>query len=442
MGVGYTAPITQWSQGEYPDANNTQDDFAVMQTNGLPTRADDHVGGVGAGTPLTSVGGSLVGSGVIETLQDIDNFSFTQSCTGNTSIVATPAPTSPNLDIKLDVSDGGGNPIQTVNPASAMVSEDVASGLGASTVIALAPGTYNVTIDGTAAGSPATTGYSGYGSLGSFNVSVGTCTAGGTSIAGVVRDASGNPVKGARVTTSPATTTVISAANGSYSLGTVPAGTYSVKAEHLCAGAKTQSVTVNGAETADFALSLTKCQLVNEAWVDGTTVLGLNGDDAAQTVNLPFTYRHMGTDHTQAHISTNGFVSFVGQSTSFDNGAIPGTAAPNGAIYAFWDDLIDDASSNIRTRTIGTAPNRRFVIEWNNLQIIDTTRRLSFEVILSENRSQKPVILYKGVEAGTAETGTSATVGIENANGTKATQLNLNGGLVYDGVAVAPIAPK
>ncbi|MEJ7582861.1 MAG: hypothetical protein WKF43_02005 [Acidimicrobiales bacterium] len=45
----------------------------------------------------------------------------------------------------------------------------------------------------------------------------------------------------------------------------------------------------------------------------------------------------------------------------------------------------------MRTRTAGSAPNRQFVIEWNNVLIIDTTRRFSFEVILSDNTSNKLV---------------------------------------------------
>ena len=65
-----------------------------------------------------------------------------------------------------------------------------------------------------------------------------------------------------------------------------------------------------------------------------------------------------------------------------------------------------------------------------------------FEVILSENRNQKLVMQYKGIAAGTAETGTSATIGVEKADGSAATQLSFNKGLVYEGLTVAPTAPK
>jgi hypothetical protein len=30
MGVGHYKELVQWSKGEYPDANNKEDDYAVM----------------------------------------------------------------------------------------------------------------------------------------------------------------------------------------------------------------------------------------------------------------------------------------------------------------------------------------------------------------------------------------------------------------------------
>ena len=70
MGVGYYQPLIQWSKGEYADANNKEDDYAVMAANGLVARADDHGNTVATATPLsgTSAGGvtTLEAEGVIE----------------------------------------------------------------------------------------------------------------------------------------------------------------------------------------------------------------------------------------------------------------------------------------------------------------------------------------------------------------------------------------
>ena len=55
MGVGYYRAITQWSRGEYAGANQTQDDFAVMRTNGAVPLTDDYPesppAALGAGLP-------------------------------------------------------------------------------------------------------------------------------------------------------------------------------------------------------------------------------------------------------------------------------------------------------------------------------------------------------------------------------------------------------
>ena len=80
MGVGYYKALVQWSKGEYATANNVQDDSVVMQSNGLPLRADDHGNTTGTATMLTgtAAGGitSLRAEGVIERASDIDMFAF------------------------------------------------------------------------------------------------------------------------------------------------------------------------------------------------------------------------------------------------------------------------------------------------------------------------------------------------------------------------------
>ena len=43
MGVGYYEQLTQWSQGEYNDADNSQDDLSIITSNnGFGYRSDDH----------------------------------------------------------------------------------------------------------------------------------------------------------------------------------------------------------------------------------------------------------------------------------------------------------------------------------------------------------------------------------------------------------------
>lgn len=161
MGVGYYQNLSQWSRGEYLGANNSQDDLAVINTYGLPTRADDHGNAALTATPLAG-GASLSGSGVIETEADVDVHSFTLTGTSTVTLNVEPAATGPNLDVVAELRDGNGVLLGTANPSAA---------LNAAFTGTLNAGTYFLTVGGAGLGDPLGTGYSDYGSLGQYAIS-------------------------------------------------------------------------------------------------------------------------------------------------------------------------------------------------------------------------------------------------------------------------------
>lgn len=156
MGVGYYKSVTQWSKGEYPGANQFQDDLAVMQTYGIALLSDDHGNTIGSATVLS--GSNLSASGIITTRSDVDVFQFSTG-SGNISINLNPAPRGANLDIQVQLSDAQGNVLATIDPA----------GLSASINQYLNAGVYYLTIDGVGAGD-LTTGYSDYASIGQYTL--------------------------------------------------------------------------------------------------------------------------------------------------------------------------------------------------------------------------------------------------------------------------------
>ncbi|MET1060463.1 MAG: fibronectin type III domain-containing protein, partial [Nocardioides sp.] len=169
MGAGFGA-LTQWSKGEYSGANNKQDDIAVMASRGIPLRADDH-GDVAAPTPF--VGNA---SGLIERRTDTDWFTVNQTCPGQLTVEALPAPRGPDLDIRLTVRRAA-SASDVADPGSFRSDTFTPQGLGATTTNNVSPGIYLIGIDGVGARTPATTGYSDYGSLGAYSVSAATtCT--------------------------------------------------------------------------------------------------------------------------------------------------------------------------------------------------------------------------------------------------------------------------
>lgn len=181
MGVGYYQSLVQWSRGEYSGANNTQDEYAVMQSNGLLLRTNDHGGTRATATPLTatSSGGltSLAAVGIIERPGDVDMFSFAAGA-GSASFTVSPAARSANLDALVTLSDSNGAALATVNPADALNA----------TVSATLPaaGTYYLAVTGTGKGDPLTTGYSNYGSLGQYAVAATVYTPGSVAPTAVI----------------------------------------------------------------------------------------------------------------------------------------------------------------------------------------------------------------------------------------------------------------
>ena len=171
MGVGYYKPVAQWSKGEYAFANNVgQDDVALIAAR-APLRTDD------AGDTLATASTATTGTKHISTALDQDVF-LIGACSGAMTVsAATPSPAnpSPDLDIRLDLMDSLGTVVATNDPPSAYVDRETASGLSASISTSGTGGSYYARVDGVGNGTGAT-GYTDYGSLGAYALTVTGCT--------------------------------------------------------------------------------------------------------------------------------------------------------------------------------------------------------------------------------------------------------------------------
>ena len=162
MGVGYYKDIVHWSKGEYTDANNTQDDIAVIGTY-LPVVADDHAGTTATATVIT--GNTITGGGLINGATDIDMFKINA---GRGKLVITPkvALISPNLRLQVKVLKSDGTVLNTydaVGTAGKMAPDPI-------TYTVTEDGTYYIQLDGIANGTGATDGYTEYSSLGIYGL--------------------------------------------------------------------------------------------------------------------------------------------------------------------------------------------------------------------------------------------------------------------------------
>ena len=183
MGSGYYSHITQWSIGEYPDANNQQDDLAIIDGH-LSYSADDHENisfsnataliksnstSILATNPVTDPDNLIPhNKGVIQSRTDVDLFYFDVGA-GQVDLTITPAWVDEfyyqglrgaNLDIKAILYDEYG---------TIVVEDDQVNDTFAHINISALAGRYILSIEGVGFGT-LTDGYSDYASMGEYYI--------------------------------------------------------------------------------------------------------------------------------------------------------------------------------------------------------------------------------------------------------------------------------
>jgi hypothetical protein len=118
---------------------------------------------------------------------------------------------------------------------------------------------------------------------------------------------------------------------------------------------------------------------------------------------------------------------------SFFNDCLPSPLLSN-AIFAFWDDLIT-RTPGVCTATVGTAPNRQFVVTWNDAMFFGTAAgNLTFSLFLNEGTNTIDVV-YSSMTGDPAARGNSATIGVQDIGATN-TQHSCNMNAVMSGTAI------
>ena len=114
--------------------------------------------------------------------------------------------------------------------------------------------------------------------------------------------------------------------------------------------------------------------------------------DDGRITDLPigFDFSFYGTTYNKVNIYANGFLMFgtappINQSGSAVGGFLPSPDNPKNIIALAWTDWSPQlVSDGIRFETRGTAPNRKFIVQYNNVPEFHSTGRLMGQVILSE----------------------------------------------------------
>ena len=150
------------------------------------------------------------------------------------------------------------------------------------------------------------------------------------------------------------------------------------------------------------------------------TVIWTASDEGTQLVNLPFPFRFYESEFTSVTVGANGGITLPsGQSFSFSNGTPGSTAAPNGFIAPFWDDLELHAGSMgiVGYQVQGNAPNRTITFEWRRMGLfLNSAPQISFQLRLFEGRAARFEIDYGPTSGSATMTG---TMGMEDPTGAR-----------------------
>ena len=206
--------ITQWSNGDYPQASNKEDDVAILARK-LSVEVDEAGDTIITAAQLSLVGGNGTTSGIIATRQDVDVYEVEVAGAGTLTVGAQPWMADSytqgnNLDIELEVLDGTNKRLAFESPDKSQ-SCQVAVALPAS-------GKYYLALRGV--GSPGA--YSDYGSLGQYNLQAEF----------VQGQATGSDSTSSTITTTKSTTKATSTTNkgdnDTFTSSTVTSTTYSM----------------------------------------------------------------------------------------------------------------------------------------------------------------------------------------------------------------------
>lgn len=174
------------------------------------------------------------------------------------------------------------------------------------------------------------------------------------------------------------------------------------------------------------------------------TAIGTGDDTVYSGIPIGFTFTYYGGSQTTVNVATNGYIAFGTTGNSFSNTCPMPVTLNDLQISPFWDDLYVFAPSTMVYQTMGVAPNRKFIVQWNNVGFCCTSppagTGLTFQMQLWEG-SNIIAYMYSDIEQSTRTQGNSATIGIDGpgaanflqyiCNQTTAPAPLLNGRAVY-----------
>ena len=165
-------------------------------------------------------------------------------------------------------------------------------------------------------------------------------------------------------------------------------------------------------------------------WVDisdNYEILNMSHNDYAgdQSINLNFNFPFYDNSFSSFIVNANGWLGFGEDNTGWDNSSIPNSSAPLNAVFGFWDDLnpINDSNTSGNGTIKYSSMNDMAVVWFDNVDHWPTNfegSNYDFQMVLHKTGDIQ--FNYRDMEGDA----TSGTIGVQNGDGTIATQLSYN----------------
>ncbi len=191
--------------------------------------------------------------------------------------------------------------------------------------------------------------------------------------------------------------------------------------ESSCNGSSvTLSIAVPPSDCNNYTMS--NIVFAPQSLTGAATTVSLSDDAVSGDLPIGFDFNFFCTTYSQFRISSNGFITFAGNTASgcCSGQTLPNTSTPNNLIALAWEDLDpgnggQPAKNLIRYETIGIAPNRILIVDFYKIDHYPSGNNVTVQALLYENSN------IIEIHTTTMPTdGGNHTMGIENSGGTTA----------------------
>lgn len=168
-----------------------------------------------------------------------------------------------------------------------------------------------------------------------------------------------------------------------------------------------------------YVITPTNCSPIP---ITGTNAFPTPCDDCITgQIPIGFSFNFYGNSYTSCIIQSNGIVGFGNFSfIDYIPFTIPTLGAPNNFIAGLFADINIEVGGTITYDQLGMAPNRMFVVSYNSVSPYAGVGKASFQIVLHENGTFQTIVSQFTPNWMSATSGTLATQGAENFNGTVA----------------------